>query len=68
MILAENALQLPSLEAKDEVTLVNTVPSVMTELLRMGGVPEGVRVVNLAGEALSARLVREVHQQLAPPT
>ncbi|MDT7540866.1 MAG: hypothetical protein QOE33_770, partial [Acidobacteriota bacterium] len=65
VILAENALQLPLLKAKNEVTLVNTVPSVMAELLRMGGVPEGVRVVNLAGEALPARLVHEIHRQLA---
>jgi amino acid adenylation domain-containing protein len=61
VILAENALQLPTLAAKDEVTLINTVPSAMAELVRMGGVPDSVRVVNLAGEALSEVLVEQIY-------
>lgn len=60
VILAENLLQLPALPARDEVTLINTVPSAMTELLRLGGVPASVRVVNLAGEPLPAKLVKDV--------
>ncbi|MCP4654112.1 MAG: AMP-binding protein, partial [bacterium] len=43
VILAANALELPSLEAASEVTLINTVPSAMTELVRMAGVPDSVR-------------------------
>jgi amino acid adenylation domain-containing protein len=43
------------------VTLINTVPSVMRELLRAGVVPEGVRSVNLAGEALPGRLLEDVY-------
>jgi len=62
VIIAENALQLPSLPAADEVTLVNTVPSAMAELLRMGGIPDSVRVVNLAGEPLPATLVEQIYQ------
>ncbi|MBB0247244.1 AMP-binding protein, partial [Streptomyces alkaliphilus] len=42
------------------VSLVNTVPSVMRELVVAGAVPAGVRVVNLAGEPLSSGLVRDV--------
>lgn len=57
VILAENALALPGLPAADVVTLVNTVPSAMTELVRMGGLPASVTTVNLAGEPLPARLV-----------
>jgi thioesterase domain-containing protein/acyl carrier protein len=45
----------------DTVTLVNTVPSAMAELLRLRAVPASVRVVNLAGEALSPALVAQVH-------
>jgi amino acid adenylation domain-containing protein len=63
VILAENALQLPALSAAGEVTLLNTVPSAMSELVRTGGVPASVRVVNLAGEALKNQLVREVYGQ-----
>jgi len=62
VILAENALQLPSLPAANEVTLVNTVPSAMAELLRAGGIPNSVRVVNLAGEPLPATLVEQIYQ------
>ena len=39
VILAENALMLHTLPAAAEVTLVNTVPSVMAELLRAGSLP-----------------------------
>ncbi|MET0647985.1 MAG: amino acid adenylation domain-containing protein, partial [Pyrinomonadaceae bacterium] len=60
VILAENALALPALPAAADVTLVNTVPSVMAELLRAGSLPEGVRVVNLAGEPLPLPLAQRV--------
>ncbi|MEO8425575.1 MAG: amino acid adenylation domain-containing protein [Verrucomicrobiota bacterium] len=62
VIIAENALQLSSLPAANEVTLVNTVPSAMAELLRAGGIPDSVRVVNLAGELLPARVVDQIYQ------
>ncbi|MGW9458816.1 amino acid adenylation domain-containing protein [Streptomyces globisporus] len=61
VVLADNALLLPSLPARDRVTLVNTVPSAMDTLLRLGGLPEGVRVVNLAGEPLPRDLVDRLH-------
>ena len=53
-------LELPTLPAAESVTLINTVPSAMAELLRLGDLPEGVRTVNLAGEPLPASLVGEV--------
>ncbi len=62
VILAENALYLPMLPAKDMVTLINTVPSAIAELVRMGGVPDSVRTVNLAGEALSESLVESIYE------
>ncbi|HWM94193.1 MAG TPA: non-ribosomal peptide synthase/polyketide synthase [Thermoanaerobaculia bacterium] len=56
VVLAENALELPKiaagLPAGVEVTLVNTVPSAMAELLRENALPASVRTINLAGEAL----------------
>jgi amino acid adenylation domain-containing protein/FkbH-like protein len=61
VILAENALYLPTLSARNEVTLINTVPSAMAELVRMGGVPASVKTVNLAGEALSNELVEQIY-------
>jgi amino acid adenylation domain-containing protein len=61
VILAENALELPRLPATSQVTLVNTVPSAMTELVRGGGLPGSVRTVNLAGEPIPAALVEAVY-------
>jgi amino acid adenylation domain-containing protein len=63
VVLAENALALPAHPAAAEVTLVNTVPSAMAELVRGGGIPPSVRTVNLAGEALKGSLVRSVYEQ-----
>jgi non-ribosomal peptide synthetase component F len=61
VIVAENALALPDLPARERVTLVNTVPSAMAALLRGAGLPAGVRVVNLAGEPLPRRLADQVY-------
>ncbi len=61
VIVAANALQLGELTRREEVRLINTVPSAMRELVRSGRVPESVRVVNLAGEALSRSLVEEIY-------
>lgn len=63
VILAENALQLPVLKAADEVTLVNTVPSAMAELVRAHGLPRSVLTVNLAGEPLPASLVDQIYER-----
>ncbi|MEH2112688.1 amino acid adenylation domain-containing protein [Nostoc sp.] len=60
VILVENALHLPSLVA--EVSLVNTVPSIIAELLQVDGLPPSVRTVNLAGEALQNQLVQQIYQ------
>ncbi|MDB9513158.1 amino acid adenylation domain-containing protein [Kamptonema animale CS-326] len=62
VILAENALHLPSLKAADKVTLINTVPSAIAQLFKIGGIPTSVRTINLAGEALSNRLVQQLYQ------
>ncbi|HEV2843396.1 MAG TPA: AMP-binding protein, partial [Thermoanaerobaculia bacterium] len=62
VILAENALELPRLAAVNEVTLVDTVPSAMAELVRQGAVPASVKTVNLGGEPLRGALARRVHE------
>ena len=62
IILAENALALPGLSAASEVTLINTVPSAMAELVRLNGIPPSVRTINLAGEALSTSLVQQIYE------
>ena len=59
VVLAESALDLPRLAAEG-ITLINTVPSVMAELVRTGAVPPTVRTVNLAGEALPRDLADRI--------
>jgi amino acid adenylation domain-containing protein len=61
IIVVENALYLPRAEARGEVTLINTVPSAMAELVRGRAVPRSVKTINLAGEALSTALVEEIY-------
>ena len=56
VILAANVLELPWLPAAAEVTLINTVPSAMAELMRLGHLPVALATVNLAGEALPREL------------
>ncbi|MFL6199419.1 MAG: amino acid adenylation domain-containing protein [Thermoanaerobaculia bacterium] len=58
VVLAENALELPRLPARERVTLVNTVPSAAAELVRTDALPVSVRTVNLAGEPLPGTLAR----------
>ncbi|AKT41191.1 non-ribosomal peptide synthetase [Chondromyces crocatus] len=60
--LLDSILDLPSLPKDSGVTLVNTVPSAMNELVRSGGLPSSVRVVNLAGEALPSSLVEGLYR------
>ncbi|HXQ71803.1 MAG TPA: condensation domain-containing protein, partial [Pyrinomonadaceae bacterium] len=61
VLIVDNALHLAQLSYADKVTLLNTVPSAMAELLRMNAVLDSVRVVNLAGEPLSDDLVAEIY-------
>jgi amino acid adenylation domain-containing protein len=63
VILCENLLHLSSLLAARQVTLINTVPSVLAEFLKENALPASVRVVNLAGEPLSRALAQRTYQQ-----
>lgn len=61
LILVPSVLALADLPEANEVRLINTVPSAMTELLRLGAVPESVETVNLAGEPLATELVDQIY-------
>ena len=45
------------------VTLVNTVPSAIAELANIKGIPDSIRVINLAGEPLKNTLAQKLYQQ-----
>ncbi|WP_192560200.1 non-ribosomal peptide synthase/polyketide synthase [Pseudomonas allokribbensis] len=63
VIIARNALELPQLPARDQVRLINTVPSAINALQRDGAIPSSVRIINLAGEPLKQSLVEALYQQ-----
>ncbi|WP_369986956.1 amino acid adenylation domain-containing protein [Pseudomonas xanthosomatis] len=62
-ILARNALALAELPARQQVRLINSVPSAVTALLEAGHVPDSVRIVNMAGEPLKQALVEALYQR-----
>ncbi|PZV11855.1 MAG: non-ribosomal peptide synthetase [Leptolyngbya sp.] len=62
IILARNILHLPTIPAAAEVSLVNTVPSAIVELLKLDRIPASVHTINLAGEPLSNKLVQQLYQ------
>jgi amino acid adenylation domain-containing protein/FkbM family methyltransferase len=65
VILARDVLELPALlssgPAAGRVTLVNTVPSAMAELVEAGSLGASVRTVNLAGEPLPRALADRLY-------
>jgi len=63
VVLVENALGMQSLPPDAGVKLINTVPSAMTELLRLKSVSDSVMTVNLAGEPLATELVNAIYRQ-----
>ncbi|GLV53939.1 hypothetical protein KDH_07900 [Dictyobacter sp. S3.2.2.5] len=62
VILAENALELAHHPYRDQVTLVNTVPSAAAELVRQKAFPAGVLTINMCGEALPMTVVQGLEQ------
>ncbi|MEM9291609.1 MAG: amino acid adenylation domain-containing protein [Acidobacteriota bacterium] len=48
---------------RERVTLINTVPSAIAELLRFEALPPTLNTVNLAGEALKGELAKRVLEQ-----
>jgi amino acid adenylation domain-containing protein len=64
VVIPEDALQLAGGRWETELSLINTVPSAMAELVRLECIPPSVRVVNLAGEPLSQTLVQQLYEQV----
>ncbi|TMA84968.1 MAG: amino acid adenylation domain-containing protein [Deltaproteobacteria bacterium] len=62
IIIAKDALALTTIPNRSKVSLVNTVPSAINELLRRDAIPPSVLVINLAGEPLSPELVQRIYE------
>jgi len=61
VVLVDDALALTDAAKAPDVTLVNTVPSVLSEVLRAGPLPLSVQTINVCGEPLTAELAATVH-------
>lgn len=62
VVLVENILELVGLPGREHLTLINTVPSSMAVLVRMGQLPQSVKTINLAGEPLKKDLVDQLYE------
>ncbi|UVM20188.1 non-ribosomal peptide synthase/polyketide synthase [Pseudomonas wadenswilerensis] len=65
LVMARNALELPQLPAREQVRLINTVPSAIAALQRAGDIPASVKIINLAGEPLKQALVEALYAETA---
>ncbi|HEY1349298.1 MAG TPA: amino acid adenylation domain-containing protein, partial [Ktedonobacteraceae bacterium] len=62
-VIAASVFDSLRLATQEQVTLLNTVPSVAATLLDRGSLPASVSTVNLAGEALPGDLVQQLLTQ-----
>ncbi len=63
VIIVHSVLHLSQVPDAHPVTLINTVPSAIGELLQLNYVPDSAYVINLAGEALQQKLVRQLYER-----
>ncbi|MDK1289723.1 non-ribosomal peptide synthetase, partial [Pseudoalteromonas umbrosa] len=62
VLIEQDLLALCETGISKEISLINTVPSVMSAFLQAGKVPSSVEVINLAGEPLSQALVETLYK------
>lgn len=63
LLLVEDLFDLPDAPFADQVTFINTVPTPMAELLRLGPLPASVQTICLAGEVLPPSLAASIHAE-----
>nr|VFK53379.1 MAG: amino acid adenylation domain-containing protein [Candidatus Kentron sp. TUN]VFK55221.1 MAG: amino acid adenylation domain-containing protein [Candidatus Kentron sp. TUN] len=61
VLMADNALVMEDLPWAEEITLLNTVPSVMGAVLDLPRFPRSIRTVTLVGEPLRRDLVQQIY-------
>ncbi|MDR4495603.1 MAG: amino acid adenylation domain-containing protein [Nitrospirales bacterium] len=60
VILVDNIFHVSECSKREDVRLLNTVPSALAELVRAAPLPSSIRTVNLAGEPLTQHLVKRI--------
>lgn len=63
IVVVRDAFELATTPHRSSVTLLNTVPSIASELLQQCAIPDSLPTVCLAGESLSADLTRRLYEQ-----
>src|SRR5205085_11896136 len=61
--IVSNLLQQGDMPESAGTTLINTVPSVMNESLRLKEMPETLQTVNMAGEGLPPWLAKKIYEE-----
>lgn len=56
-------LELAETDQAPRLSLITTVPSVLTELVRLSGLPRGIPNIGLAGETLPRQLVHQLYRE-----
>src|SRR5262249_44428515 len=62
VVIAQSAVGLSPRYRDEDIRLINTVPSVIGEMVRAGSIPMTVTTINLAGEPLQRKLVDDVYR------
>lgn len=65
VVIVENALSLLDPSFNYPISLINTVPSAIRELIASDAIPNSVHTINLAGEALEQELVDTLYETTA---
>ncbi|HEY1939137.1 MAG TPA: amino acid adenylation domain-containing protein [Candidatus Angelobacter sp.] len=65
VIVAKDAFDWGGVDAEEQVSLINTVPSAIRELVNNGKVPQTVLTINLAGEAFGPGLAGDIYKGTA---
>ncbi|MDQ3982653.1 MAG: amino acid adenylation domain-containing protein, partial [Actinomycetota bacterium] len=60
VLLVDDALAFADLGRRDEMTLLNAVPSAVDELINVGPLPPQIKTINLPGEPLTRKLVDRI--------
>jgi amino acid adenylation domain-containing protein len=63
VFVVQDALELLQSSYADVLTLINTVPSALWELVRNSAIPDSVTTINLAGEPLVRDLAQEAYKK-----
>ncbi|HEY3581865.1 MAG TPA: amino acid adenylation domain-containing protein [Pyrinomonadaceae bacterium] len=63
VIIVRDVLHLAEVPPAHPVTLINTVPSAINELLQLNELPASAHMVNLAGEPLQQKLVQQLYER-----